>query len=168
MRIYPWNVDNIHGTWIFPQNVDNIHGTWIFPWNADNIQGMWIFPQNADISTIISTTRMKYRNLTHNFFKLRNHQNNIVYQTHKLNQLLNKRNYGNSSIDNHRYLDNVAHQQGSRKRRNLWWHGDRPEGIVHLNVKDAEGIKLACSGYAKRNSAAKRSTVTWVQQKQLT
>ena len=38
-----------------------------FPKNADNIHRTWIFPQNADISTILSTTRTKLRNLTHNF-----------------------------------------------------------------------------------------------------
>ena len=80
MRIYPLSAYNIHGTCIFPQNediiqgihihtqnADNIHRMWIFPQNADNIHGTWIFPQNADISMIISTTRIKQRNITHNF-----------------------------------------------------------------------------------------------------
>ena len=35
-----------------------------------------------------------------------------------------------------------------------------PEGIVHLNVEDAEGIQLACSGYAKRIPVVKRFTIT--------
>ena len=43
-----------------------------------------------------------------------------------------------------------------------------PEGIVHLNVEDAEGIQSACSGYDKRNKAARRFTITQVQQKRLT
>ena len=52
--------------WIFPQNADTIHEIRIYPLNVDNIHGKWIFSQNADISTIISTTRMKDRNLTYN------------------------------------------------------------------------------------------------------
>ena len=51
---------------IFPRNADNIHGTWISPWNVDDIHGTGIFSWNADISIIISTTRRKERNLTHN------------------------------------------------------------------------------------------------------
>ena len=43
-----------------------------------------------------------------------------------------------------------------------------PKGIGHLNVKDAEGIQSACSGYDKRNKAARRFTITQVQQKRLT
>ena len=42
-----------------------------------------------------------------------------------------------------------------------------PKGIGHLNVKDLEGIQSACSGYAKRNPAARRFTVTRVQKKRL-
>ena len=34
------------------------------------------------------------------------------------------------------------------------------EGSGHLNVEDAEGIKLACSGHAKRNPEARRFMVT--------
>ena len=37
-----------------------------------------------------------------------------------------------------------------------------PKGIVHLNVKYVEGIKSACSGYAKRYLAARGFTVTRV------
>ena len=67
MWIFTQNEDNIHGVQTYPRNADNIHLTWIFPKNADNIHRTWIFPWNADISTIISTTRMKWFNLTHNF-----------------------------------------------------------------------------------------------------
>ena len=66
MRIISTERGYFREIWIYTQNVDNIHGTWIFPQNADNIHGMWIFPRNVDISTIISTTRMKDRNLTYN------------------------------------------------------------------------------------------------------
>ena len=37
-----------------------------------------------------------------------------------------------------------------------------PEVIGYLNVKYIEGIKSACSGYAKRYPAARRFTVTRV------
>ena len=59
-------MDNIHRKWIFSQNTDNHHKIWIYTQNADNIHETWIFPQNVDISAIISTTRMKERNLSHN------------------------------------------------------------------------------------------------------
>ena len=64
---YPQNVDNIHRVQIYPQNTDDIHGTLIFLWNVNNIHITWIFPCYVDISTIISKTRMKYHNITHNF-----------------------------------------------------------------------------------------------------
>ena len=43
-----------------------------------------------------------------------------------------------------------------------------PKRIGHLNLKDTEVIKSACSGYAKRNLAARRFTVNRVHQKRLT
>ena len=64
--IFQRNIDNLHDIWIYTQNTDNIHRTWIFPRNADNIHRTWISTQNADISTLISTARMKKRNLSHN------------------------------------------------------------------------------------------------------
>ena len=43
-----------------------------------------------------------------------------------------------------------------------------PKGIGHLNFENVEGIQLAFSGYSKRTTAARRFTVTRVQQKLLT
>ena len=42
-----------------------------------------------------------------------------------------------------------------------------PEGIVHLQDEDADGIQSACSGYARRTISNGKFTVSRVRQKRL-